>query len=681
MGISRYDSSRRTKSTPYSRLHPLNYPETDAKALTERFRKSFSDSIEGPLAGSRATANSIQGCFATNARAIEKATSVVFYFSGHGHVQNVIAQEDGQDKLVPDLCLHCHDSEGLGSDNDCLRLRKVVDWMIEVPAQNYVVIVDSCRQSASTLASARAGELAQDMENRLLARVRAKQPSAAVLLLLSCSPGQTSVEDDENKRGLFTGALLDELADCSHEPRNWQEVFDGVGIRMWNRLLALAAKEPQRPQSFPRDLRHFEMALNERVLVRPTSRGVAMSLPPSASAPAKPPAREQGWIAVPQGPLSRDGGEVTTTGPFRIARLPALREEYELFLRETQWPPSAADRKTKRSGPFATGVSFQDIEAFCEWFGYRLPTQVEWTRAVQCGLIGPPEGDCWEWIDAGNDGRRLARKMADPNSRIEHVAGHTAGDLGFRYVDASGESNPPVDGLEECPEIPTISRVVLGVPRRGWLRESERIGLSQDKAASLASEFGPREVSIPAFRIRKYPVTNEEFFEFAKYQRQYWPHLWRTEYFRLGAGSNARPFLEKYKYHPVAGVSYEAAEAYCRWRRVRLPANDEWEVAARGSDSRLYPWGNGFEDHRANFRQMELGRTTRVDDLYSGKSEFGCCEMAGNVWEWTAEDPQGRRFLRGGSYEDDGRSCGLSFNRIPASPDRRPLAGFRYVLP
>ena len=131
------------------------------------------------------------------------------------------------------------------------------------------------------------------------------------------------------------------------------------------------------------------------------------------------------------------------------------------------------------------------------------------------------------------------------------------------------------------------------------------------------------KVSLDAFFMDTYEVTNGDYLRFVESAGfsplPHWP------------GGRPTPQQERL---PVVYVNWEEARAYCQWTGGHLPTEQEWEKAARGTDGRLYPWGNEFDPQRANFGGSFSG-VTLVGSLPSGNSPYGAADMVGNVWEWT----------------------------------------------
>jgi formylglycine-generating enzyme required for sulfatase activity len=141
-------------------------------------------------------------------------------------------------------------------------------------------------------------------------------------------------------------------------------------------------------------------------------------------------------------------------------------------------------------------------------------------------------------------------------------------------------------------------------------------------------ELPQHRLCLPDFYISKFPVTVQEYQAFA-----------------LDTDRTERLFLHpKYKcYHPVVGVTFYDARDYCSWltestgRHYRLPTEAEWEKAARGTDGRIFPWGNVWEQVRCNTREYGRRNTLPVGHFSpGGDSPYGVADMAGGVEEWTS---------------------------------------------
>ncbi len=222
------------------------------------------------------------------------------------------------------------------------------------------------------------------------------------------------------------------------------------------------------------------------------------------------------------------------------------------------------------------------------------------------------------------------------------------------------------------------------------------------------------DITLPAFKIARYPVTNSQyqcFIDDGGYEDGRWWQGLAENPLPPGEG---RVRAERGRWNgpnqPRETVSWYEVVAYTRWltaklhgqgllpegMTVRLPTEEEWEKAARGTDGREYPWGDGFQSGRANIDEtwgssgtLNLGKTTAVGIYPQGVSPYGLSDMAGNVWEWCLNEygqPErkgmegdARRVARGGSWNNDrGRACATCrYSNRPG--DRDSLIGFRLV--
>ncbi len=250
------------------------------------------------------------------------------------------------------------------------------------------------------------------------------------------------------------------------------------------------------------------------------------------------------------------------------------------------------------------------------------------------------------------------------------------------------------------------------------------LGSVPDRPFVFDNEMNRHEVEVKPFSISKTAVTNAEFAEFVDgrgyERREFWsdagwrwresvsaehPVYWQresNEWFRRNFDQIGP--LEDYL--PVLHVNWYEADAFCRWARRRLPSEAEWEMAASAEPTtdgrviseheRRFPWG--VEAPKANRANLDwrAGGCIDVRALAEGDSAFGCRQMIGNVWEWTASDFNpypgfvpgpykeysapwfgNHKVLRGGCWATRSRLIHSRYRNF-YTPDRRDVwAGFR----
>jgi len=144
--------------------------------------------------------------------------------------------------------------------------------------------------------------------------------------------------------------------------------------------------------------------------------------------------------------------------------------------------------------------------------------------------------------------------------------------------------------------------------------------------SDLEVERPPHPVSVAAFEIDKFEVTNEQFEKFVAETG------YATEAEKAG-DTSWRYWAKDKSNHPVVKVSWNDAVAFCEWAEKRLPTEAEWEKAARGTDGFTYPWGNDWDVNKVNAKESGYRGTTIVGSFPSGASPYGVMDMAGNVSE------------------------------------------------
>jgi len=315
-------------------------------------------------------------------------------------------------------------------------------------------------------------------------------------------------------------------------------------------------------------------------------------------------------------------------------------------------------------------------------------------------------------------------KLSDGTGEIT-VVGTTAAPSDFLVVTGDWDGSVlTVSGGVEHYVGPAATEMIY-IPEGSFL-----MGNNGSEPYSYSEELPQHSVYLSGYWIGKYEVTRGEYRRFMEAGGYSNPAYWsadgwnwrstasssypsvgppRTQPSYWGAEqtwATGQTFTQTDS-HPVVGVSYYEAEAYCAWAGGHLPTEAQWEKAARwtGSYPNVYPWGNEWDDEKCNnyYDQNPAGggyaryQSAPVGSYPSGASPYGLHDMAGNVWEWCRDyygssyysvspstDPQGPssgsdRVLRGGGWgsSDGGNRCA---NRNYGNPNNRKHSfGFRLV--
>jgi formylglycine-generating enzyme required for sulfatase activity len=294
----------------------------------------------------------------------------------------------------------------------------------------------------------------------------------------------------------------------------------------------------------------------------------------------------------------------------------------------------------------------------------------------------------------------LADRVAVSSDRgLEHVVGEL-----LRVIKPASELTRTHSTIPEATSPTVLERrqpfepEMILIPAGEFLMGSD---LLIDEDAN-DDEQPQHSLYLPDYYLSKTPVTNVQYAAFVQ----------ATGYNRPKHWDSGKPPKGK-EDHPVVYVSWYDAVAYCRWlseatgKSYHLPSEAEWEKGARGSDGRIYPWGNQWDAKRCNSeKDPREGDTTPVKAYPQGVSPYGLLDMAGNVWEWTRSlwgkdapepyfeypyNPENgrenlkasnnvRRVLRSGAFvdRDSGVRCA---RRHSDEPDLRSgKLGFRVVV-
>ncbi len=189
----------------------------------------------------------------------------------------------------------------------------------------------------------------------------------------------------------------------------------------------------------------------------------------------------------------------------------------------------------------------------------------------------------------------------------------------------------------------------MNINRMTWLKDHKV--MVRVPRATLIVGHNKKETAVPEFWIDRTPVTNAEYKRFLDDNPTHpVPYLNKRTVDAFNWDPKTRTYPTGKGSYPVILISWEDALAYTEWAGKRLPTEEEWELAARGTDERMYPWGNSPPSSElCNFASR--GPTPVAIYSPQGDSPYGCVDMCGNVWEWATN---GRtttgRTLRGGGW-------------------------------
>lgn len=251
------------------------------------------------------------------------------------------------------------------------------------------------------------------------------------------------------------------------------------------------------------------------------------------------------------------------------------------------------------------------------------------------------------------------------------------------------------------PDVACAVPEMVDIPAGPFLMGSDK---TKDNLAS-GGETPQHTVTLPVYRIGKYPVTNgqwQRFMEAGGYHNQaYWTKAgWQQ---RQQEGWTEPRWWQDSDYNianqPVVGVSWYEAVAYCNWlkaetgRPFRLPSEAMWEKGARGTDGRIYPWGDDWNPNNLNAAETNINRPSAVGIFPDGRSPYGVYDASGNVLEWCSTvwggypfetrpyaaelEASGTRSRRGGAFRGDTQYTRAAYRSNYYPDGRYNNLGFR----
>ena len=355
---------------------------------------------------------------------------------------------------------------------------------------------------------------------------------------------------------------------------------------------------------------------------------------------------------------------------------------------ENWWEPTGWEE----TAILLAGLYSDDCTPVLEWLRDANP-ELTARCVLESGAHTPDDTKtmlCDAWLP------RLTDLAGDPRPHTRAAIGRGLGLLDLdnrRGVGLNADGLPDIDWVE--------------IPAGEFL-----FGSDKDKDPQADDDETPqRAIYLPTFTIARYPVTYRQFQAFIDaedgfHDPRWWEGLADDDYRREKQGA---PGEQAFKYwnHPRERVSWYDAMVFCRWLSfrltgtipaldkplewpIRLPTEEEWEKAARGTDGRIYPYGNTFDANAGNTGRTIIRRTSTVGIFPQGASPYGVLDMSGNVWEWCLTEYRERdrldiensnsRCLRGGSWDYGDGYVRPAFRNYIHPHSRSYGVGFRVIV-
>ncbi|MDP1946490.1 MAG: SUMF1/EgtB/PvdO family nonheme iron enzyme [Nitrospirota bacterium] len=249
--------------------------------------------------------------------------------------------------------------------------------------------------------------------------------------------------------------------------------------------------------------------------------------------------------------------------------------------------------------------------------------------------------------------------------------------------DSTDSSSPePLDSSQVTREEP-VREEMISIPAGPFIRGTDHGGFDERPQRTLV---------LDAFAIDRYEVTNFQYQQFVD----------ATGHRKSGPPSRYAKNMSKMRgmNQPVVYVSWDDAETFCHWKGKRLPTEAEWEKAMRGTDGRLWPWGNLEQPNGANWARVQDGFEVAapVGAFLPDTSPYGVMDGAGNVMEWVGDwyaetyfkeapeqNPQSPEYgtfraLRGGGYATTGADIRITSRSKMVQDFRDETIGFRCAV-